>query len=144
MGLPIEHRNLTPPAAFDPVDVRFGSTSAIGVMSATRPLSHRKRKSGNLAMSQKCPQKRTRAPQQKRHFYSIISLWVHLRLHFRARGVVDTVQPEHAVILAAGQLLSGVLIARGPPDAIKMHRGVTGTRDHVHAAAVALDQAAQT
>jgi hypothetical protein len=67
-----------------------------------------------------------------------------LRLHSRARGVVDPVQPEHAVVLAAGQLPCGVLIAGGPADAIKMHRGVTGTRHHVHTAAVALDQAAQT
>src|SRR5262245_16581972 len=67
----------------------------------------------------------------------------HLRLHSRARGVVDSLQPEHAVVLAAGQLLCGVLIARGPADAIKIHGGVTGTRDHVHAAAIALDRAAQ-
>ena len=34
---------------------RFGSNSAIAVMSAARPLFHRKRKSiRNLAMSQKC------------------------------------------------------------------------------------------
>src|SRR5262245_27007093 len=45
----------------------------------------------------------------------------HLRLHSRARGVVDPVQPEHAVVLAAGQLLCGVL-ARGPADDRKSTR----------------------
>jgi hypothetical protein len=64
----------------------------------------------------------------------------HLPLHSRARGFVDPVQPEHAVVFAAGQLLTDpvnvVLTARGHADPIKVHHGITGTRDDVHAAAV--------
>jgi hypothetical protein len=45
-------------------DVASGSKSLIAVMSAARPLFHRKRKSiRDLAMSQEC-QKRAHAPQQ--------------------------------------------------------------------------------
>ena len=44
-----------------------------------------------------------------------------LRLHSRAHRVFNSVQPEHQVVLSAGQLLPSLFsIARGHPDAIKV------------------------
>ena len=78
------------------------------------------------------------------HPSSVLS---YLRLHFRARGAADPVQPEHAVVLTAGQLLSipvdVLLTALGHTDAIKVHHSATGARDDVYTPTVALYKAVQ-
>src|SRR5215813_3655288 len=134
------------PGIQTPRSAALGPRNGVPATRASRGAPRGDERSSGARRLIRSPRRRGRAAPSARFAANTANVddgGFHLRLHSRARGVVDSVQPEHAVVLAAGQLLGGVLIARGPADAIKIHRGVTGTRDHVHAAAVALDRAAQ-